>query len=104
MEFEAYLEKLQADAEHHGSGVFSCDLNRMQRVLGAFQLASPEDYVLPVLAAAVLRGATWFRLEDSGGSTCLSWDGPALSLEQLQRLIPSTVSYTHLTLPTKRIV
>ena len=83
MEFEAYLEQLQEDAEHHGSGAFSVDLQRMQSVLGSHQLAWPEEYVLCVLSAAVLGGATFLRLEERRGCTRLVWDGQALELEGL---------------------
>ena len=84
-----YLEELKNEGEHHGSGSFSADLNRMQQVLGSFQLADPEEFVLPLLAAAVLNGSRWFRLEQKGATTRLSWSEPALSLEQLNRILSS---------------
>ncbi|MBN9420092.1 MAG: tetratricopeptide repeat protein [Candidatus Eremiobacteraeota bacterium] len=84
-----YLEGLKSEGELHGSGTFSADLHRMQQVLGSFQIADPEEFVLPLLAAAVLNGSHWFRLEQKGATTRLSWSEPALDLEQLQRILPS---------------
>lgn len=61
----------------------------MQQVLGSFQLADPEEFVLPLLAAAVLNGSSWFRLDQKGATTRLSWSEPALEPEQLQKILPS---------------
>lgn len=84
-----YLEQLTGEAEHHGSGSFTSDLSRMQQVLGSFQLADPEEFVLAIVSAAVLNGSNWFRLESARGLLRLHWSEPSLDAEQLNGLLPS---------------
>ncbi len=89
MDIEAYLAELQAAGQQTSNGAFTCDLRRMQEVLGRHQLARPEEYVLAVISAAVLQRANTFSLQQQGRVTRLSWDGPPLTPEQLQSLLPS---------------
>ncbi|MCA9793023.1 MAG: hypothetical protein KC910_14545, partial [Candidatus Eremiobacteraeota bacterium] len=80
---ERLLGELGATGRLDSSGVFRVDLVRAHQLLPKFALASPEEYILRLLAAAVEARASRFSLRLEAGALCLSWDGDPLEEEDL---------------------
>lgn len=85
---ERLLHKLGAAGRLDSSGAFRVDLARAHQLLPKFALASPEEYILRLLAAAVEARASRFSLNLEAGALCLSWDGAPLEEEDLVRQLP----------------
>lgn len=70
--------------ESHGR--FGLDPGRAAEVLAKFRFASPYEYVLKLVQAALASGATLVEVQVRGGDVSVGWHSPVLRREHLPRL------------------
>lgn len=79
---------LQTDAEFDSAGAFTLDREKARQKMRQFQLANPHRYVLLLVEAAVLRGATRIEFEIDTDDMHMRFDA-ALEWEDLDELYSS---------------
>ncbi|NMC72077.1 MAG: hypothetical protein GYA57_18745, partial [Myxococcales bacterium] len=86
---ERLIDELRGDASEVAPGEFTLDREQARSKLRQFQLADPRRYVLFLVEAAILRGATRvdFRI-DSDDVVC-EFDGPPLTAYDFDELYGS---------------
>ncbi|MCB9567104.1 MAG: hypothetical protein H6710_07835 [Myxococcales bacterium] len=87
-ELDQHVQGLREGAALAGGGGFTIDRERAREKLRAFQLASPHDYVLVLVEAMVLRGATWIAFEIDSDDVRMSAD-VTISAAELDQLYAS---------------
>ncbi|MBT9586138.1 hypothetical protein IV102_22545 [bacterium] len=83
---DEYLAALYDGAQLDSQGKFTIDLDRRMQKLARHQLRNPENFVLSLLSAATLGGATRFDLSPVSGGFRLEFDGQPIDSAQLQRV------------------
>ncbi|PRP94289.1 hypothetical protein [Enhygromyxa salina] len=79
---------LQTEAQFDSAGSFSLDREKAREKMRQFQLADPHRYVLLLVEAAVLRGATTISFEIDSDDMRMRFDA-GLTWEDLQELYAS---------------
>lgn len=82
------IAELQANAEFDSQGAFSLDRDKARQKMRQFQLADPRRYVLLLVEAALLRGATTIAFEIDADDMRMRFDA-ALEWEDLDELYTS---------------
>ncbi len=88
-ELEALMSQLRADGELDSVGEFTLDRRRAREKMRHFQLADPRAYVLELVQAAVLTGATEARFEIDADDMRLEFDGRPFTAEDFDQLYSS---------------
>jgi hypothetical protein len=81
-----YLATLYEGAQLDSQGQFTVDLDRRTQKLAQYQLLNPENFVLGLVSAATLGGASLFQVTTTQGGFMLEFDGEPLQSEELERL------------------
>ena len=87
--FETLMRELRADGELDSVGEFTLDRNRAREKMRHFQLADPRAYVLELVQAAVLAGATEASFEIDTDDMRLEFDGRPFTTEDFDQLYSS---------------
>lgn len=77
---------MAAEGGHDSEGRFTLAIDKAGHKLGSFQLTDPNLYILNVLSAAVLSGATYFKVSSGTGETSIEFDGTRLGPEIMKAL------------------
>lgn len=80
------LSELRAEGEVDSRGSFTLDRKQARAKLQKFQLADPRRYVLELVQAAVLRGATRIDFEIDADDMHMRFDGRAFTPAELDDL------------------
>lgn len=83
---DAYVSNLGTGAGAGEAGSFTLERSRARELLEKLALAQPSDWVLLVVQAAVLRGATGTDATVTEDRVTLAFDGAACSRDDLERL------------------
>ncbi len=83
---DEYLATLYEGATLDSQGKFTIDLNRRMQKLAKHQLSKPENFVLGLVAAANLGGASQLRMATIPGGYTIDFDGQPISTDQCRRL------------------
>ncbi len=87
---DALVESLRTDGATQGAtaepGEFTLDRDVALKKLRQFQLADPPAYVLELLQAAVLKGATWIDFRIDTDDTWMRFDGAPFTATELQEV------------------
>lgn len=83
---EAYVEALTRAGRRVVAGRFTLDEAKARAKLSSYQLVTPHHYVLELVQAAHLLGATYITARAGGGWFELRFDGAALTQQELGQL------------------
>jgi tetratricopeptide (TPR) repeat protein len=83
------LEQLGSQGRHHSEGQFTLSLEKALEKLKQFQLKDPNFYILNLISAAVLQGASTFRVELGSSGDTVKFDGDRFTREQLENIFVS---------------
>ncbi|MCA9776976.1 MAG: hypothetical protein KC800_09680 [Candidatus Eremiobacteraeota bacterium] len=90
-ELDSYLDSLSTAGEKQGAeGHFTIDPFKSQKKLQVFRMARPEYCLLPIIAGAVLGGATVIDVrQDSDGHFSVTFDGRWWTYQDFPELLSS---------------
>ena len=90
-ELNSYIDSLSSAGERQGSeGQFTIDPFKSQKKLQVFRMSRPEYGLLPLVAGAVLGGATVIDVrQDSADSCSLTFDGRLWTYQDFPELLSS---------------
>ncbi|MEZ4467406.1 MAG: hypothetical protein R3F60_23475 [bacterium] len=83
---DGLLADLVAEGTVDSAGAFSLDRDKAREKMRQFQLAEPLEYLLQLVRAAVLRGATALSFEIDTDDMWLSFDGESFEVEDFDEL------------------
>ena len=86
---DALLAQLRGNSQHTASGTFTLDRERAREKMRQFQLADPHRWIVLLVRAAVLRGATRVRVSVDASSVIVELDGPPLARSDFEELYAS---------------
>ena len=87
-ELDAIAQRLRAEGRAAATGGFTLDAERAREKLRQFQLADPHRYVLLMVQALAVRGATAVHARVDTSSLTLESDAQPFSFEELSELYP----------------
>ena len=92
-ELNRFLDQRRSkgQARQDSEGFFTLDQSRALEQLRQYQLVSPHEYILNLLASAVAAGASYVNLEHSMRSLVIERDGCAFQFEQLANLFSAVL-------------
>lgn len=79
-------QELRAAGRVDSHGRFGLDPRRAAELLAKFRFASPYEYVLKLVQAALASGATLVEVQVRGGDVSVGWHSPVLRREHVPRL------------------
>ncbi|MFH2005993.1 MAG: hypothetical protein ABI333_05335 [bacterium] len=94
-EVNAFIRGLRTDGVEHSRGSFSLDREKAREKMRQFQLADPHEYVLELVQAAVLMGATRIRFDIDADDMWMRFDGRPFSQEDFDGLYGSLFAREH---------
>lgn len=80
---DEFIAGFYEGARLDSGGVFTVDVNKRMEKLSKFQLRIPENFVLSLMVAATLGGASRFDLHREAGHFLLQFDGQSFSSEEM---------------------
>jgi hypothetical protein len=83
-DLESYLDRFRSNVESEGS--FTVAVDKAQHKLEKFRLSNPWQYPVELVSAAVLGGATEFRVSERGNLVRFEFDGDHFSQAELENL------------------
>ncbi|HWB78130.1 MAG TPA: hypothetical protein VG755_24365, partial [Nannocystaceae bacterium] len=86
---DALLARLRDGTQHTASGTFTLDRERAREKMRQFQLADPHRWIVLLVRAALLRGATRVRVSIDASAVIVELDGPPLSRSDFEELYAS---------------
>lgn len=86
------LEELQAAGEVDSEGEFTLDRAKAREKLRRFQLADPRAYVLELVQAAALKGATWATFTVDSRDMVMEHDGRPFTLADFDDVYGAALS------------
>ncbi len=79
------IDRLMAGGQQVAEGEFTLDKEMARQKMRHFQLTDPHAYVLELVQAAVLRGASQIRFRIDTDDMHMSFDGPPFQADELSR-------------------
>lgn len=90
-ELERYLSAQKSLGNRDSQGFFTLDQGRALAKIREYQLASPHEFILKLVASAVAAGATYFHIEQSRTRLLIERDGRALTFDELSNIFSAVL-------------
>jgi hypothetical protein len=89
---EELIAELRQAGREDSRGAFTLDRDKAREKMRLFQLPDPRAYVLSLVQAAVLRGATRLRFDIDADDMRLSFDGSPFTVEDFDQVYGSLLA------------